>query len=690
MPKKVAVVFLSMMFTFVGFAQDKTNGREEPPAALLTDSTNNLTAITVTSTRKNTANWSVPYSVSVVDKNQMDAFGFRTTPEALAGTAGVFVQKTNHGGGSPFIRGLTGNQTLLLMDGIRLNNATYRYGPNQYLNTIDASIISKIEVARGTGSVQYGSDALGGVVQLFTQSPDFSKEKALHTTIRSRATTQDMEYGGRAEMEYQSNNLAVLAGYSGVKFGDLVGGDTTGRQTPSGYQQRAFDIKLKYQLAPGAILTVAHQWLRQKEVPLYHKVKLENYAYYFFDPQQRQMSYAKLVVSGKTKLLDKISLTSSLQKSLERRAYQKKGNANQFTEEDRVITLGNVLDVFSVIDKNWTANSGVEYYHDQVNSGKQQISVISGQTVSLRGLYPNNATSGNFSVYSLHHFTSGKFDLETGLRYNSFAIRIPDTVTSSMKLGDIRVSPSSLVSNLALLYHIGSSQNVYASFSTGYRAPNIDDLGSLGLVDFRYEIPAYQLKPEKTYNTEIGYRINTKKIQTSLAFFYMHLTDLITRVQLPGQQIGGYNVYTKENSQQSFVKGTELSLNYRISNSFAMSSNIAYAFGQNLSANEPMRRIPPVNGRVLLAYQKGKWGLNVESLFAAKQSRLAKGDKDDNRIPAGGTPGWSILNLYGNYTFQQLSLYARVQNIFNQDYRTHGSGINGVGRTASLGIQISL
>ena len=97
-----------------------------------------------------------------------------------------------------------------------------------------------------------------------------------------------------------------------------------------------------------------------------------------------------------------------------------------------------------------------------------------------------------------------------------------------------------------------------------------------------------------------------------------------------------------------------------------------------------------MNGRVLLAYQKGKWGLNVENLFAAKQSRLAKGDKDDNRIPAGGTPGWSILNLYGNYTFQKLSLYARVQNIFNQDYRTHGSGINGVGRSTSLGIQISL
>ncbi len=690
MSKKAALVFLTILFNFKSFTQGNLDRLNEIPAVQLSDSTNNLAGITVTSTRKNAANWSVPYSVSVVNKSQLDAFGFRSTPEALSGTAGVFVQKTNHGGGSPFIRGLTGNQTLILMDGIRLNNATYRYGPNQYLNTIDPSIISKIEVARGTGSVQYGSDALGGVVQLFTQSPEFIKGKALHSTFRSRVTSQDMEYGGRAEMEYQSNKLAILGGYSGVKFGDLLGGDTTGRQNPSGYQQRAFDFKLKYQLAPGALLTVAHQWLRQKDVPLYHKVKLENFKYYFFDPQQRQMSYAKLVFTGKNKLLDKISIISSLQKSLERREYQKNGNTYQFTEEDRVNTWGNVLDIFSVIFKNWTANSGVEYYHDQVNSSKQQQSVISGQTLSLRGLYPNNASSGNFSIYSLHHITKGKFDIESGLRYNSFTIRIPDTVTSSLKLGDIRVNPSSLVSNVALLYHIGSLQNIYASFSTGYRAPNIDDLGSLGLVDFRYEIPAYQLKPEKTYNTEIGYRINTKKIQTSLSFFYMHLNDLITRVQLPGQQIGGYNVYTKENSQQSYVKGTELSFNYRISNSITFSNNISYAFGQNLSAKEPMRRIPPLNGRVLLSYQKEKWNFNVEDLFAAKQNRLAKGDKDDNRIPAGGTPGWNIVNIYGNYSLSKLNFRIAFLNIFDKDYRTHGSGINGIGRSASLGIQINL
>lgn len=671
-------------------AQDISISTTENNNRQLTDSVGNLNEVIVTATRKNTELLSVPYAVSLLSDREIIAHQYRTTPEALIGTTGVFIQKTNHGGGSPFVRGLTGNQTLILLDGIRLNNATFRYGPNQYFNTINAASVSKIEVARGTGSVQYGSDALGGVVQVFTKDPTFSKHKSWHGTLRGKATTQDMEYSGRATVEYSSKKLAVVAGYSNMKFGDLYGGDTTGRQSPSGYKEQAIDFKLKYQLAKNALVTVAHQWLRQTDVPLYHRVKLENFANYFFDPQQRQMTYVKLEFAGKSKLLDKVTFISSLQKSRERRDYQKNGNANKFVEEEKVKTWGNVVDVFSVISKRWTANTGVEYYHDLVRSSKQQITVANNQMLYQRGLYPNNATSGNFSVYNLHHFTTGKFDIEAGLRYNSVAITIPDTVTNVIKLGDITVKPSSLVTNVALLYHIGNNQHFYSSFSTGYRTPNIDDLGSLGLVDFRYEIPAYDLKPEKTYNTEIGYRIINKKIQSSVAFFYMHLTDLITRVQVPGQQVGGYNVYTKQNSQKSYIRGTELSFNYKITNALCVKTNASYLFGQNISAKEPMRRIPPFNGRVLLDYSKDKWGIGSAYLFAGKQGRLAKGDIDDNRIPMGGTPGWNLLNLYGNFTIRQLSFYVAVQNVFNEDYRTHGSGINGMGRSASLTIQINL
>ncbi len=680
----IFLVLITTTYIF-GFTQTK-NVKQQ----LVVDSANDLTEIIVTATRKNTQVLSIPYSVNYINVKQINEFQFRSTPDALTGLTGVFVQKTNHGGGSPFIRGLTGNQTLLLVDGIRFNNATFRFGPNQYLNTIDVNTIRKLEVARGTGSVQYGSDALGGVVQVFTKEPTFAQKKTIQATLIGKIMSHDMEYSGRAEVQYQSKKIAILVGYSNKKFGDLWGGDSTKKQTPSGYHEKAFDVKFKWKISTNTTLTAAHQFLQQRNVPLYHRVKLENFTYYFFAPQQRQMSYVKLEIDGKKKVFNKFSLTSSLQRSLEIRSYQRNENSNKFLEEDKVRTIGITGDILSILTKNWTANSGIEFYHDKVNSIKKQINLSTNLTLNQRGLYPDNSTNANFSLYTLHHIKINRFEIEAGLRYNSFSIKIPDTVTTILKLGDITVNPSSLVTNLALLYRLNNQISVYTSFSTGYRTPNIDDMGTLGLVDFRYEIPYYNLKPEKTYNTEIGYRFNSKKIQATVALFYMHMTNLITRVKINNEQVGGYNVYSKQNSNQSYIRGFEASFNYSISKSFVLQTGAAYAFGQNISANEPMRRIPPFNGRVLLNYRHKNLQASIENLFSSMQDRLAQGDIADNRIPFGGTPKWNVINIYSSYEKEKFAVRLALQNVLNNDYRTHGSGINSVGRSVTLSVQINL
>jgi len=265
-----------------------------------------------------------------------------------------------------------------------------------------------------------------------------------------------------------------------------------------------------------------------------------------------------------------------------------------------------------------------------------------------------------------------------------------DTAAGQNQLGEVTIRPSSLVGNMAILYHLKNNQSIYASFNTGFRAPNVDDMGSLGLVDFRYEIPAYGLKPEKSYNTELGYKLNGKKLKASLAIFYMHLTDLVNRIQLNGQQIGGYNVYIKENNQESYIRGTELELEYPLSNHIVFKSGLSYAFGQNITKNEPMRRVPPFNGRILLNYQNQNFTLSIENQFAGKQNRLAQGDKDDNRIPIGGTPGWNLVNLFGTYQLNAFQIQFFINNLLNVDYRLHGSGINGIGRSIGCGINYSL
>jgi hemoglobin/transferrin/lactoferrin receptor protein len=663
--KKIGTVFLGIILSGFLYAQTDT-------AVLLKE-------VMVTATRNSQSSLLSPYSVSKLSLQGIDQFQSRTTPEALIGNAGVFVQKTNHGGGSPFVRSLTGNQNLLMIDGIRLNNATYRYGPNQYFNTIDLFSVGSIEVARGTGSVQYGSDAMGGVIQVFTKDPGFSKKSSWSGNIIGRILGNDAEYSGRAELAYSNAKTAFQIGYTERKFGDLPGGDTAGIQQPSGYKENALDAKFKWQLNSQWLLTAAYQQMQQNNVPLYHRVALENFAYYLFDPQIRSLSYLK--IDGKTQnpILSKLSFTASSQVNSERRNYWRNGNANRFIEEDRVKTIGLTGDVFSLVNPNWTANTGVEFYSDKVNSSKQQIAITGGAITNQRGLYPNGATMQNFSLYSLHHLALGKFNIEGGVRYNALQIEVDTAI----------VKPASLVFNAALLYRVSKTQSVYASYSTGYRAPNIDDMGTLGLVDFRYEVPAYGLKPEKTFNTELGYKIQTKKVQLSLAIYYMHLTNIINRVQVPGQQISGYNVYIKENNQESYISGFEYDIQLKLAQNLIINTNGSYSFGQNTSRREPMRRIPPMNGRTFIEWKQSKQQFTLEFIYASKQSRLAQGDKDDNRIPTGGTPGFGVLNFHVGTSLYGVKMRTGITNIFNADYRMHGSGINGMGRNLYISAQFS-
>ena len=212
-------------------------------------------------------------------------------------------------------------------------------------------------------------------------------------------------------------------------------------------------------------------------------------------------------------------------------------------------------------------------------------------------------------------------------------------------------------------------------------------MGTLGLVDFRYEIPAYGLKPEKTYNTELGYKIQTQKLQLSMALYYMHLSNIINRIQLVGQQVGGYNVYIKENNQESFIKGFEYDFQIALTQKLLISSNGAYSFGQNTTRAEPMRRIPPFNGRTFIQWTQPNIQYSLEYMYAASQNRLAQGDKDDNRIPKGGTPGFGILHFHVSTNLLGVQLRTGLTNIFNSDYRMHGSGINGMGRNLYISAQ---
>lgn len=658
---------------FTGFTLLAYTGHGQPGDSLRTEL---LREVTVTANRVREESVQTAGSVSIISPKNWQTYQPRTVPEALLGTTGVFIQKTTHGAGSAFLRGLTGNQTLILIDGIRFNTSTFRYGPNQYLNTVDPFTIDKIDVLRGGGSVAYGSDALGGTIQLLTRNPVLMEKPAFHGRAVVRYATGDMEKTGRVEGEFSSSRVAVQVGISLRNFGDLIGGDSTGRQAPSGYKELDFDGKVLLALRPGWTLKLAHQSVRQQHVPLYYRIKLENYAINEFDPQQRRLSYGQLNGKTRSNWARELTFTGSWQTTHEGRVMRRNGSSSLRTETDNVQTVGMLVNVLSDIAPNWTASSGAEIYNDVVSSNRIDQETPTGVSVRSRGLYPDNSRYLNYALYSLHQVRLHPWQLTFGGRLNGFRIAITDDA-----LGSVRVKPRAFVGTVALTYAPTAQSNLYASFQSGFRAPNIDDMGTLGIVDFRYELPAYELKPEKSRNVELGYKLRTTHFALSTALFHNSLRDLITRVPVEGQQINGINVYRKENVERAYIRGAEAEAEYVFGSHWKAYGAIAYAFGQNVTKNEPVRRIPPLNGRLGLEYRSHGWYARPEGWFAGKQDRLAAGDLGDNRIPKGGTPGWAILNFLAGYETTHFLINAVAQNLTNADYRTHGSGINGVGRS---------
>ena len=666
----------SFLFCFLSF--------QYTTAQVSSDTVELLQEVTVSATKDALPLSRLPYAVVVRKKESLASPQSRTVPEALSGITGLFIQKTNHAGGSPFLRGLTGNQSLIMMDGVRLNNSIFRYGPNQYLTLVNPAIVDRIEVVKGTGAVQYGSDAMTGVIFLQTQPLQFSDRPKWNGISRIRWTSSEMEWSVRPEVHYSGKRVAFIIGGGNSSYGDLRGGDTSGYQRPSGYREGAYDMKMQLDLGADWLLTAATQWLQQSHVPVYHKYVLENFAVQDSDPISRGLSYLKLTKTFPSGDLRRINIIFSSQRMQETRYSRKNTSILTRREQDRVSTKGLSIDLGMQHASFWRSNSGVEFYSDKINSFRNDLDFFRTPINELRGLYPNNARYMHASLYSLHHLELGRVHIESGVRQTFYRASLNDVT-----VGKVVFTPKAFVLQAGLSYRLSNRLYLFAHASEGFRAANIDDLGTLGIVDFRYEIPAYDLRPERSLNQEGGLKYHSSRFNSTISFFRVRLTDLITRIKTAAA-IAGYDVYTKVNVDKGYIRGFEGEINYQLLPSLRLQGGISYLYGQSTTRNEPLRRIPPFYSRISVAYLKGKFSAAMHIDHAGKQSRLAQGDREDNRIPLGGTPAFTVLHLQAGASFERAEIRMMLHNLFNADYRLHGSGINGMGRAISLGCIFSL
>jgi outer membrane receptor protein involved in Fe transport len=642
-------------------------------------------SVIVSASRADRAASDVPRSTAVVTRTALDERADRTSPEALQDRSGGWVQKTNHGGGSPFLRGLVGNQVLVLIDGVRLNNATFRLGPNQYMNTIDAFSLERIETVRGSGSVQYGSDALGGVVNLISTLPVLSSGgRRAGGAVATRLVSSGMEQTLRAEGSVAGSRAGVRGGVTLRNFGDLVAGGSLGTEAPSGYQEFDADVAATWAPSPRTTFTGVFQSVYQEDVPRFDQVAQRGYDVYEFDPQSRRLGYfqwRQLVSSG---WLDVSRVTLSWQRSDEGRRRRRTGSELETTESDTVATVGVSADLYGRLASRAGWSAGIELYHDTVRSWRVDTNLVTGAAKPMRGLYPDGATRRSVAAFALGHVSLGRAGVDVGARYTRDDVEADDSV-----FGPLDITPDAVVGSVSVLVPLGGAVNAFGSVAQAFRAPNIDDLSTLGAFDFGVEIPPDSLDPERSVSLEGGLKANTSRVAATLAVYRLHLRDLIDRLPatFEGSPIwDGQAVYQRANVGEAYVRGLEADAEWRVTGTLTLRGFVASTYGQQVTVDAPMRRIPPINGLVGARYRwnRGLW-LEATLRAAGAQTRLAPGDVADHRIPPGGTPGWTVVNVTaGSRIGRSLILTGGIGNLFNEAYRTHGSGIDGPGRNAWL------
>jgi outer membrane receptor protein involved in Fe transport len=624
-----------------------------------------------------------PYRTIVKTNSHSVGGNTRTVPEMLSYETGVMVQKTNHGGGSPSLRGLHGNQTLMMVDGVRLNNSIFRYGPNQYLNTVDAFAVDQLDVLFGSGSIQYGSDAMGGVIAAKFHEPEFVKCNQWIPKVFFRTTTGNQEYSMRSSVDRCFGQNAITAGITMRQFGDVLAGGDLKYQRPSGYKEFDVDVKFVRKDKLGKWVA-AHQSNNQFDVPIFHRVALENYKFYNTTLQARTLTYLKrsLVFSGK--LFDEIELMAGRQNQHEHREFQKNNSNLLRTERDSVNTYFFTTKFYGKLHNRWQWVLGTDFYFDKVNSARTDADVALGTLKQIRGLYPNGSTQMQNSAFGYITKTGDRGLVRLGGRYNYTQITL-----QTLETGNVQYQKGAFVADGAGSFKVTKKLHLYGNVGTGFRSPNIDDMGTLGIVDFRFETPQYGLLPEYSFNKELGLKYKSAKSQFNVCVFHNAMSGLISRIKAGSDSMQGYPVYQKQNVGSSLIYGAELDWKHEFGGHWVFGGGGSLIVGDNITGNEPMRRIPPAMCNAVLRYKlNGSVSFSMNIIGARAQLRLAKGDIQDNRIGPAGTPGYFTGDLRCEMNFKRATVDIAILNLRNQRYKTHGSGIYSMGRAVQLLIGI--
>jgi hemoglobin/transferrin/lactoferrin receptor protein len=665
-------------------------------------------ALVVTPARGAREAYEVPYATAVVDAARIEAEALRTLPQALRNTPGVLVQETSHGQGSPYIRGFTGFLNVLLVDGVRLNNSVFRAGPNQYWNTVDPFSLARIEVLRGPSSVLYGSDAVGGTVNALTLRPYTGLDGGpVGGRVLVRTAGAENYLQGRAEVSGAWERLGVLVGVSFKDFGDVHGGHDVGLQRETGYDERDADFRVEYLLADDVRLTALHQRVNQDDVPRTHSTVF-GLDWEGLDvgsdlrrdlDQERELTYLQLHATNQGGLFDESLTSISFQRQLEDRDRIRSDGRREFQGFD-VGTLG-LSQHFATDSPAGRFTCGVDFYRDDVDSFLDKGANQSAAD-DIQGPVADDAEYATLGVFVQDELElTERLDLVLGARFEHASVdaqRVRDPTT------DLPISIDddwdALVGSARFGYDLEPARwRLFGGVSQGFRAPNLSDLTRFDTArSNEFEIPSPGLDPEHYTSFEVGVKHAGERLSAELALFHTDIRDQIQRVPTGATNADGDAEITKANVGDGFVRGVELAGSVELDADWSLFGNATWLDGEvstfptsaPIAADEPPDRLMPAALRLGVRWDepaRPQW-VELSALRVADADELLTRDAGDTtRIPPGGTPGFTVLDLFAGWDVSDAwSLHVGLENLLDEDYRVHGSGQNRPGRNLIFGV----
>lgn len=689
--------------------------------------------------------------IEVVTAAQIARLNPQNTGDLLIGTGQVFVQKSQQGGSSPVLRGFEASRVLLVIDGVRMNNAIYRAGHLQNVITVDPNMLERVEVLYGPGSTLYGSDALGGVIHMRTKAPRLSTTNKLLTTgsVFARGSSANNEKTVHADFSIGGKRFAWLQSYTYSFFDDLKMGNNYPDKYPnfgrrsqyittingidsvvtnkddriqrfSGYKQWDITQKLLFRQNDRISHSLNLQFSNSSNVPRYDRLQdIRNFggsigttlrfAEWFYGPQTRLMGAYELNWRPAS-VMDIVRLNVNYQYIKESRQQREYRRYDRFDSRREKIKVWNfVLDT----RKKWKTDEltlGLDGQLNDLTSVADRTNLNTGVVTKLDPRYPdgdNNMTYVGVFAQHLKKFKGGKLILNDGLRIQAVHLHstIVDNSFFNLPVTDIKQSPVALTGNLGLVYLPSDKFRVAAGLSSGFRSPNIDDLSRVfesSTALQRVVIPNSNVKPEYTYTADLSVSQNVADMfRIELNFFYTWFRNAmgLAPYQLNGQDSILYNgitsaVYANRNVKKANSYGYNIQLGYDITKGLSWNGTISYTYGRfrNETGDKiPQDHIPPVYGKTNLTYTHSRFSTEFFVLYNGwKKIRDYNPDGEDNQQYATpeGMPSWVTLNWRGQWQVtKHFLLQVALENLTDRNYRYFASGFSAPGRNFVLALR---